>query len=90
MITARDSRGKQVATTSFGGANGWVFVEVTCEKASIASFEIHGSSRSSFDRICGLGFDEVVGSEVLGFREVCKGMGGEMVDRTGRADSFMI
>lgn len=90
MITARDSRGKQVATTSFGGANGWIFVEVVCEKGNIARFEIHGSSRSSFDRICGLGFDEVVGLEMLGLREVYEGTGVEVSGGTGRADSFVV
>lgn len=89
MITARDLKGREVATSSFGGANGWIFVELVCEKGNIAGFEIHGSSRSSFDRISGLGFDDLVGPEGPGLREVVKGTGSEVPVRMGRADSLV-
>lgn len=68
MITARDSKGKQTATSSFGGPSGYVFVELDCGTATVASFEIHGSSRSSFDRICGLEFDNRIAPQVPDFQ----------------------
>jgi len=68
MITARDSRGRQVATCSFGGTNGWIDIELRSGTANISMIEIHGSSHSSFDRIDSLAFDNTEKPQIPNFQ----------------------